>query len=150
MRAPFQILAIPYKYENETPVYCVFRRSDYKYWQFIAGGGEDNETPEATAAREIKEECGVSVESVISLKSMCYIPVEVFANRHHYGWEDGTFVIPEFSFGFFCIDELCLSKEHTEYLWLPYNKAREKLKYDSNKTALYELNCLLSKKASLV
>ena len=41
MRAPFQILAIPYRYKNGIPYFCVLRRSDSNLWQFIAGGGED-------------------------------------------------------------------------------------------------------------
>ena len=70
MRAPFQILAIPYKYENGTPIYCVLHRSDCDQWQFIAGGGEDKETPEDAAKREIMEEGGIAVDNIISLKSM--------------------------------------------------------------------------------
>ena len=30
-------------------MYCVFHRADHDQWQFIAGGGEDNETPLAAA-----------------------------------------------------------------------------------------------------
>ena len=45
MRAPFQILAIPFRREEGRLLYCVFHRSDYDQWQFIAGGGEDPETP---------------------------------------------------------------------------------------------------------
>ena len=59
MRAPFQILAIPYRIVDGTPMYCVFHRADHDQWQFIAGGGEDNETPLAAAKRETFEEGGV-------------------------------------------------------------------------------------------
>ena len=145
MRAPFQILAIPYRYQNGTLTYCVLHRSDCDQWQFIAGGGEDNETPEAAAKREILEEGGISVSNVISLKSMCFVPVEIFVKRHLYGWRDDMYVIPEYSFGFECNKELTLSREHTELIWLSYSRAKEKLQWDSNKTALYELNCILSK-----
>ena len=145
MRAPFQILALPYKYQNGIPMYCVLHRSDYDQWQFIAGGGEDKETPKDAAKREIIEEGGVAVDHIISLKSMCHIPVEIFPRRHLYGWSDDMYVIPEYSFGFECTDELVLSHEHTELVWLPYKEARERLQWDSNKTALYELNCILSK-----
>ena len=64
---PFQILAIPYRYINDTPFYCVQHRSDCDQWQFIAGGGEDKETPEEAAKREILEEGGVSIVNIISL-----------------------------------------------------------------------------------
>ena len=51
MRAAFQILSIPYRIINGTPRYCVFHRSDHDQWQFIAGGGEDNETSLESAKR---------------------------------------------------------------------------------------------------
>ena len=53
MRAPFQILAIPYKVVDSSIFYCVFHRSDFDQWQFIAGGGEDDESPVQAAKREI-------------------------------------------------------------------------------------------------
>ena len=92
MRAAFQILAIPYRIIGGSPVYCVFHRADCDQWQFIAGGGEDNETPLESAKRETLED------------------------------------------------------EHTECVWLSYDEATEKLKWDSNRTALYELNCRLNVK----
>ena len=45
MRAPFQILAIPFRKTSSREMeFCVFHRSDLDQWQFIAGGGEDDET----------------------------------------------------------------------------------------------------------
>ena len=78
MRAPFQILAIPYKVVDGFIQYCVFHRSDFVQWQFIAGGGEDDESPIQAAKREISKESGVFVDKIIELKSMCYIPTNVF------------------------------------------------------------------------
>lgn len=144
MRAPFQILAIPYRITDGTPLYCVFRRADYDQWQFIAGGGEDDETPVQAAKREIFEESGIVADSITELKSMCHIPVDIFPKRHLYNWAADTYVIPEYSFGFICNDDIKLSNEHTEYAWLTYEEALKKLQWDSNRTALYELNCRLS------
>ena len=45
MRTPFQILAVPYRFIKNGLYFCVFRRADSDIWQFIAGGGEDNEKP---------------------------------------------------------------------------------------------------------
>ena len=56
MRAAFQILAIPYRIIDGSPFYCVFHRADFDQWQFIAGGGEDNETPLESAKRETFEQ----------------------------------------------------------------------------------------------
>ena len=78
-------------------------------------------------------------DDIIQLQSVCSIPVENFPNRHLYRWPEDAYVLPEYSFGFDCEGEIRLSREHTEYLWLPYEEARAKLKWDSNRTALYEL-----------
>ena len=143
MRAPFQILAIPYKIMDSIPFYCVFHRADFDQWQFIAGGGEDDETPLQAATREIYEEGGVNAGNIIELKAMCYIPTDIFPKKYLDNWEENTYVVPEYSFGFDCAEDIKLSHEHTECIWLTYEEARSKLKWDSNRTALYELDCRL-------
>ena len=143
MRAPFQILALPYKKENGTLLFCVLHRADCDQWQFVAGGGEDNETPMEAAKREIFEECGLHAEDVMPLTSVCYLPANVIAERHRSHWASDTYVIPEYAFAFACEEEVMLSHEHVDFVWLPYERALEKLEWDSNKTALYELNCRL-------
>lgn len=142
MRAPYQILAIPYK---KAPFlqFGVFHRSDIDQWQFVAGGGEDDETPAVAAAREIFEETGIKTESLVELKSMTYIPANVIAEHHRENWPQDTYVIPEYSFAFECFDEFVLSNEHTGFEWLNYEDAMSRLTWDSNRTALYELNCRL-------
>ncbi|MFQ6975829.1 MAG: hypothetical protein ACLRSD_01465 [Oscillibacter sp.] len=60
-------------------------------------------------------------------------------------WDSSTYVIPEYTFGFECQDDVRLSPEHTDCVWLTYDEANQKLKWDSNRTALYELNCRLKK-----
>ena len=84
MRAPFQILAIPYKTTDGSTLYCIFHRADFDQWQFIAGGGEDDETPIQAAKREIFEEGGVDADNIIELKSMCYIPTDIFPKLYLY------------------------------------------------------------------
>ena len=143
MRAPFQILAIPYRFVDGKPEYCVFRRADSEQWQFIAGGGEDVETPWDAAKREALEEGGVYSEHWIALDSLAYMPATVISERHRRHWRRDIYVIPEYAFGFDCTAQIKLSHEHTEYVWLTYEKAIQKLKWDSNRTALYELNCRL-------
>lgn len=146
MRSPFQILAIPYKVTDSLILYCVFHRSDFDQWQFIAGGGEDDETPLQAAKREIFEEAGVEAENIIQLKSMCYIPTDIFHKKHLYNWPVNTYVVPEYSFSFNCTENIKLSHGHNECIWLNYETALKHLKWDSNRTALYELNCRLNDK----
>ena len=144
MRAPFQILAIPYRRIEGELYYCVFHRADHDQWQFIAGGGEDAETPEEAARREIFEESGLTAGSLLRLRSMCFIPTEIFSEKYRKNWPADAYVIPEYAFGFACSGDIQLSDEHGECRWLPYADARAKLKWDSNRTALYELNCRLA------
>ncbi|MHB1152402.1 MAG: NUDIX hydrolase [Eubacteriales bacterium] len=139
MRAPFQILAVPYKINNGTPLYCVMRRSDAEYWQFIAGGGEDNETVMEAAKREIFEESGLHADNMIKLTALSYVPADCIAESHRKNWPADTYVIPEHCFAFECCGDITLSNEHTEFMWLAYEEAWKALQWDSNRTALYEL-----------
>lgn len=140
MRAPFQILAIPWRRLGDEIQYCVFHRSDHDQWQFLSGGGEDAETPEEAARREIFEESGLTAGPLLRLRSMCFIPTDIFSEKYRKNWPADTYVIPEYAFGFACPGEIRLSDEHRESLWLTYDEARAKLRWDSNRTALYELN----------
>lgn len=142
MRAPFQILAIPYRRGAE-PAYCVLHRSDLDQWQFVAGGGEDDETPLEAAVREISEETGIITDSVIELTSMAYVPANVISERYRQYWAKNTYVLPEYHFAFECVSELKLSHEHIGCEWLSFDDAMSRLTWDSNKTALYELRCRL-------
>ena len=145
MRAPFQILVIPYRRTPDGLRYCVLHRADLDQWQFIAGGGEDQETPLEAARREVWEESGARPEEILPLQSIASIPACIFAARHTAAWPRDMYVVPEYAFAFEVKEEIRLSREHTEALWLSYEDARERLHWDSNRTALYELSCRLAK-----
>ncbi len=138
MRAPLQILAFPFIKEGEKYYYALFKRKDMDVWQAIAGGGEDNETPVEAMKREIYEEASIDKNSqYIRLSSIATIPA---VNIRGTIWDD-IIVIPEIAFGVEVMaKELKISDEHTEYLWLSFDEAMDKLKYDSNKCALWELD----------
>lgn len=143
MREPYQILSIPYRIVNGIPLFCVFRRSDSNYWQFIAGGGENGETPIEAVKRETIEEIGVEPINIKQLTCIAYVPAEVIAESRRQHWNKNVYVIPEYSFAFQCDLEPVLSNEHNEYKWLTYDEARKLLKWDSNKVAMYEIKCIL-------
>lgn len=138
MRAPFQILVIPFRRAAAGPEFAVFKRSDADYWQFIAGGGEDGETPEQAAQREIREEVGIAGD-LIPLDSFSTVPKSCFAAVD--SWGDDVLVVPEHCFAVDAGNSgVSLSKEHTESRWLPFEQASSLLKWDSNRNALWELN----------
>lgn len=121
----------------------LFKRADQNVWQWIAGGGEDDEEPEQAARREALEEAGISKDAcLIRLDSIASIPAIHFAGSHL--WGDDIYVIPEYSFGIEVqTKEVCLSGEHRACEWLDYETARSRLEWDSNRTALWELNSRL-------
>lgn len=140
-RAPYNVLVLPYYiYENNVE-YCIFKRADMNIWQFIAGGGEDDEEPRTAAIRESLEEASISPNSNYRrLVSMGYVSVENFSEKVRQTWGEKS-VIPVFTFSV-NLDkkDIVISDEHTEFKWCSYTKARERLRFDLDKTALYELN----------
>lgn len=138
MRLPFQVLVIPFIQENGRYYYAVFKRKDLNIWQFIAGGGENNEKPEETMKREAFEEAGIDKSfEYIRLSSITTIPA---VNIRGLQWED-TIMIPEIAFGIELHSrDIKIGSEHYEYLWLNCEDAINKLEYDSNKSAVWELN----------
>lgn len=138
MRAPFQILVIPFRWTATGPEFAVLKRKDADYWQFVAGGGDDRETPAQAAQRETEEEIGITGE-LMRLDSLSTVPKNCFGASDSWGPE--VYVIPEHCFA---VDvercPLTLSEEHTELRWVPYERARSLLKWDSNRNALWELN----------
>src|SRR5438067_6166886 len=104
-RAAFQVLVIPFRVDaNGKSRYLLLKRSDLDVWQWIAGGGEDDEEPEQAARREALEEVGITKDAcLIRLDSMASIPAAHFADHHLWGTD--TFVIPEYSFGVEVKDE---------------------------------------------
>lgn len=146
-RAPFQVLVFPYRFTPEGEVeYAVFFRLTLhqgNFWQAIAGGGEDDETPLETARRESNEESGLSYETeFMQLDSMTTIPAPQVAGML---WGPDVLVVPEYSFGAHAEgQEIVLSKEHGAFRWVNYEEAQKLLRFDSNKSALWELDYRLT------
>jgi dATP pyrophosphohydrolase len=75
------------------------------------------------------------------------VPVPVTEFRDSYLWGEQVYVIPQYCFGVSAQNvEIVISKEHTQYQWVSYEEAREIIKFDGNKTALWELNQRLKEK----
>lgn len=143
MRNPYQVLVLPFSLvENELYVY-VFKRSNGGWWQFISGGGEDEESIAETAIREMEEETGIQIENeLIELQTITSIPVSAFKDKLVY-FEKNVYVIPEYSFAVnIGQSPITLSNEHTGFRFVKVEEAYKLLRYDSNKTALFELEQL--------
>ena len=143
-RAKYQVLVIPYRKNGNDISYCVFKRSDMgDCWQFIAGGGEDEDkTPLVSAQREASEEAGISSGNPFTqLETRCSIATECFKNARAI-WGEDCLIIPEYCFAVEMQnnEEISISNEHSRFEWMDYSAAKERLKYDSNKVALWELD----------
>ena len=141
-RAPFQVLVLPFRVTScKMREYVLFRRepSTGGYQQGIAGSGELGEKPIETAKREAFEEAGIPQKSLYTaLDSMTMIPV---VNICGFLWGLNILVIPEYSFGVEVEgNDIQLSIEHTAYIWANYHEAIRLLRWDSNKSALWELD----------
>lgn len=138
MRAPFQVLVVPFRMIGDHPEYLLMRRLDLGFWQWVAGGGEDGETPLDAARRELEEETGYLREPR-ELDSRSAIPVIDVCGSLAYGVERP--ILMEFAFAVeVTFTAVRKSKEHTEVAWLTYEEARSRLNWDSNRTALWETN----------
>lgn len=142
-RANYNVLILPYIIEEKTIKYCILKRADMEIWQFVSGGGEGDETYLETAKREIFEEINIKVddENIIQLDSKCSVPSGIFPQRFRQNWGNDCHVINEYSFGLrLTYKTLKLSEEHIDYKWVDYETAYNLLKYDSNRTAMWELD----------
>jgi dATP pyrophosphohydrolase len=146
VRAPFQILVLPFRLRDGRREYAIFRRTDDGSWQGIAGGGEDTETPVEAARREAAEEAGIPMSTPLyRLRATGRIPTVGFG-EHRRHWPRDLLELPEHAFAVDCTGlELSLSAEHTAFEWVDLAQANERLRWPSNRVALGELHDRLSR-----
>jgi len=139
-RAPYNVLVILHRRNQEAETeFALFERADLGFWQPVTGGGEDGETPIQTAQRETREETGLNLDinRFFQLQTIEYVRVTEFGWR----WAEDIYVIPQYCFAVEASgSEIQLSREHKRFRWLPYRQADRMLKYDGNRTALWEIN----------
>lgn len=108
------------------------------HWDFPKGKLEPGETHPQAAHRELQEETGLTAEIIPGFQeSLSY----TFKER-------GKLIKKTVTFFVGACDEqpVRLSREHTGYLWLPYEKAHEKLTYQNAKDLLQKADEFLKKK----
>ena len=137
-RAPFQVLVIPWRRRTDALEVAVFHRSDYDLWQFVSGGGEDDEAALAAAKREGLEEAGIPTSApYLQLDALAMLPACWY--RAWPTWPAHVLVIPEYAFAVE-VTEVVRSDEHRDVRWLSVPAAMKQLAFDSNRHALWELN----------
>lgn len=129
------------KYKNSFQ-YLILKRSPQKIygglWQCITGKIEKDESSWKTAIRELKEETGLNP---------IHIFVADYVSKFYEAHEDRINLIPVF--GIEVLDtKIKLSNEHTEYKWVDYDTALNKLVWNGQKEGLFSVNNMLNSKDS--
>lgn len=114
-----------------------------RYWDFPKGKLENNEKWIDAAIRESKEETGVDVEIDPN-----------FEYAYSYSFNDFRGNKIEKTVIFFIgqvisDEEVTLSHEHIDFLWLSYEQARIQIHFESVKKLLDEVEEFLNKKENL-
>lgn len=120
---------IVYRSANDGLEFLVLKRvpSDGGFWQAVTGTIEDGEDELTTLKRELNEEAGITN------------PMHISELLHTYEWATPDLEGKDHVFAVEVLPEMVIKielKEHEEYLWLPLEKAVEKLKFDGNKNSM--------------
>ncbi|HXT88364.1 MAG TPA: NUDIX domain-containing protein [Trebonia sp.] len=145
MRQPLQVIVFPFRVTDLAPEYAIFRRADDGCWQGVAGGVEEGEDLLTAARRETAEEVSLAGGSpVYKLDMVSGVARTWFAASRQ--WPAGLYIVVKH---YFAMDvtldptPVVLSREHSEFRWAPYDEASGALRYDDDKTALWELDARL-------
>lgn len=111
-------------------------RSGRGFWAFPKGHLEEKETELEAATREVSEETG--------LKDLKFIP-EFKEKEKYFFREKGKSIHKEVSFFLaqsFSL-EVTLSIEHSDFVWLPFKEALERITFKSGKNILAKADTFL-------
>ncbi|RMH31212.1 MAG: NUDIX pyrophosphatase [Candidatus Hydrogenedentota bacterium] len=117
-----------YRLEEGTgePLFLILRRTAAKnrIWQPVTGNVEEGESPEEAALRELSEETGIC--ELCSCRRVGAFEFEKGNTRFY----ETVFVAETTK------SDVTLCWEHEAHQWLPYERARELIHYESNKQGL--------------
>lgn len=118
--------AVVFRRNGETEYLLLHYESGH--WDYAKGQVEAGESERETAVRELKEETGLTARFVEGFREeISYV----------YRWQGKTrYKTVVFFLAEAKSEDVGLSYEHTGYAWLPYEKARVQLTFDSTRNLL--------------
>lgn len=120
----------------------LLERADHPgFWQSVTGSQDEGETLRQTAVREVAEETGLDAEAFVLTDWNHQNEFEIYA---HWRWRyaPGVTRNTEHVFGLRLPEALPVRispREHLAYLWLPYDRAADKVFSWTNAQALKAL-----------
>ena len=143
MRDEFSAGVVVYKISGGEPVYLVLKYAHQysAYWEFPKGKIEPGETAEKTALRELYEEAGIDSVTIS----------DAFSEDIYYNFRDkaGEKVSKTVTFFLATTDdvEVVLSEEHSDYAWLNFEPAYNRLTHENAKNILIKVHEFLMRPA---
>lgn len=121
---------VVYRCNNALREYLLIRNRK-RHWDFPKGKQESGESTVQTALRELREETGLVIEYVTGPLS----PISwIFKENNVLYQKLGVLYL-----GCVGLDaDVCLSAEHTDFVWLPYEEALKKLQHETSRRLLTE------------
>ncbi len=120
--------AIIFRNEKNGRLYLLLR-SKGGTWGFAKGKVDQGESLQEAAIREVKEETGISIS---------LMPEFVKSIQYNFIDRSGEKLRKQVAFFLATTDtqEVILSDEHSEYIWLPYEQALKKSTYTNTKSLI--------------
>ena len=134
--------AVIFRIENSKPYYLLLRYYS-GHWEFAKGHIEEGESNEETVKREIEEETGIKEIKIIP-GFQEYIKY-FFKSSYGLKGEEKKKAPWIFKLVVFYLaqtkeTEVKISKEHKDFIWLPFEDALKKLTYKNAKEILRKAN----------
>ena len=110
------------------------------HWGFVKGHVENKESEEETLFRETKEETGLTKENLKLIDGFKEKINYYFKKDNKKIYKEVVFFLLESK-----TNNITLSHEHDDYLWLPYKDAYDKLTFKNSKNLLKKANDFVEK-----
>ncbi len=126
----------------------LLERVDFSgHWQSVTGSRDGEETLLETAIREVKEETGLDATRYALTDWRVQNVYDIYPKWIH-RYPPGTTQNTEHVFGLQLPSQIEVKlslREHLSFLWLPWNKAADKVFSPSNRAAILELPARVKK-----
>jgi len=135
------IRLVVYKKKKNKILYLILKRKlRWNGYETLKGGKLKNETDAQAIRRELKEETSLKPKEIVNLnlKSKFLYPKKYQKMFHKRGFIGNCYIVR-------AEGKIKLSKEHSSYRWLDYDKAKKLITFKENKLILKIANEILKK-----